>query len=251
MYCSTIQPFICACFFWKTEEKQALTWQRIAAHMEGEAVNRSVNTGQPVALGAGHPAGSQHCFAQAAWSPWRQGSCCLQLEPCLHGSSWKLALVLLAPRQAQCRCKLFTLSAELLQHWPTKDIRDKNKFPVPGYPLRVAAGLNTTPGPHSSPRVPAACCGSGINHLNPTTCTQSPCREDLARANVPAMFGGNFPKCRQTLKEVLHHPDSKWRGLNQKPMQVLMPACDSGNRSAWGTLVGMQPDVLQHLFYFA
>lgn len=193
-----------------------------------------------MALGAGHPAGSQQCCAQPAWAPWGQESCCLQLEPCLHGSSWKMALVLLAPRQAQCRDASFILLVlSSFSTGPPKDISE-NKFPAPGYPLCVAAGLNTTPGPRSSPRVPAACCRTGISQLNPTTCTQSLCREDLVRVNVPAVFEGNFPKHRQTLKEVLHHPDSKWRGLSQKPMQVLISACASGNHSPWGTLDGMQ-----------
>lgn len=84
---------MCAYFPWKTEVKQATTWQRITAHTKGEAVNTSVHTGQTGAPGAGHPAGSYQSFVQAA----------LQLEPCLRGSSWKLALVLLAPRQGQCR----------------------------------------------------------------------------------------------------------------------------------------------------
>lgn len=239
MYCSTIQPFICACSFWKTEEEQALTRQRITAHTEGEAVNRSVNTGQTVALGAGRPAGSQQCSAQPAWAPWRRESCCLQLEPCLRGGSWKLALVLLAP--SQCRDASFIPSVlSSFSTGPPKDISEKNKFPAPGYPLCVAAGLTPHQDPHSSPRVPAACCGTGIKQLNPTTCTQSPCREDLVRVNVPAVFAGNFLKHRQTLKEVLYHPDSKWRGLSQKPMQVWMSACASGSHSPWGTLDGMQ-----------
>lgn len=119
----------------------------------------------------------------------------------------------------------------------------RTKFPAPGSPLRVFAGLNTMPGPHSSSRVPAACCGSGISLLNPTTWTQSPCREDLVRADVLAVSGGNFLKHKQALKELLHHPDSKWRGLSQKPMQVLMSACAHGNHSTRGTLHGMQLDV--------
>lgn len=136
---------------------------------------------------------------------------------------------------------------------PPRVISDENKSPAPGYPLCVAAGSGTTPGAHlaSPPGVPAACCGSGINYLNHTTHTQSPCTEELARANVPPMFGGDFLNHRQILKEVLHHPDSKRRGLTQKPMQSSMQACASGNHSAWSAAYGMQPDVLLHLLHFA
>lgn len=161
MHCSTNQPFMCACFFWETEGKQALTWHRITAGTEGEAVNGSVNTGQTVALGAGHPAGSHHCFAQAAWGPWRQGSCCLQLELCLHGSSWKLALVLLAPRQAQ-----YKDAPSALAH--PRTLMRRTRFLLLGTHFVWLQGLNITPGPHSSPRVPAACWSSGINTSIPS-----------------------------------------------------------------------------------
>lgn len=88
MYCSTIQPFICACFFWKTEEKQALTWQRIAAHMEGEAVNRSVNTGQPVVLLA--PSTALHRLPGV---PGGRGPAACSLSPVFMGApgNWLLS----------------------------------------------------------------------------------------------------------------------------------------------------------------
>lgn len=65
------------------------------------------------------------------------------------------------------------------------------------------------------------------------------------------VFGGNFPNHRQILKEVVPHPDSKQRGLSQKPAQSLMQARGSGNHSTRGAAYGMQPDVLSHLLHFA
>lgn len=44
--------------------------------------------------------------------------------------------------------------------------------------------------------------------------------EELARANMLPLlgWGTDFPNHRQSLKEALHHPDSKRRGLSQDPM---------------------------------
>jgi len=130
---------------------------------------------------------------------------------------------------------------------PPRDVSDEeSKVPAPGYPPGMAAGSGTTLGaPFASPPgEPAACCGSGINYINPTMHTWSPCTEELARANVPPMFRGDFPNHRQVLKEVLHHPNSKWRGLSREPRRSSMQA--SGKDSAWSTVCGMQPEVLLH-----